>query len=30
VIDEEIPPIFEREDVVYGDDPFKSEEDARP
>ena len=27
--DEEIP-IFERGDVVYGDDPFKSEEDARP
>ena len=26
---EEIP-IFERGDVVYGDDPFKSEEDARP
>lgn len=23
-------PIFERGDVVYGDDPFKSEEDARP
>ncbi|MXR40530.1 type II toxin-antitoxin system PemK/MazF family toxin [Halobaculum sp. WSA2] len=22
--------IFERGDVVYGDDPFKSEEDARP
>jgi mRNA-degrading endonuclease toxin of MazEF toxin-antitoxin module len=29
VTDEEIP-IFERGDVVYGDDPFKSEEDARP
>ena len=27
--DEEIS-IFERGDVVYGDDPFKSEEDARP
>ena len=27
--DEEVP-IFERGDVVYGDDPFKSEEDARP
>ena len=27
--DEEIP-IFKRGDVVYGDDPFKSEEDARP
>jgi mRNA interferase MazF len=23
-------PIFERSDVVYGDDPFKIEEDARP
>ena len=23
-------PIFERGDVVYGDDPFKREEDARP
>lgn len=23
-------PIFDRGDVVYGDDPFKSEEDARP
>ena len=23
-------PIFERGDVVYGDDPFKGEEDARP
>jgi len=22
--------IFERRDVVYGDDPFKSEDDARP
>jgi mRNA-degrading endonuclease toxin of MazEF toxin-antitoxin module len=29
VTDEEIP-IFERGDVVYGDDPFKGEEDARP
>lgn len=28
--DEEIRPIFERGDVVYGDDPFKGEEDARP
>ena len=27
--DEETP-IFERGDVVYGDDPFKGEEDARP
>ena len=27
--DEEVP-IFERGDVVYGADPFKSEEDARP
>lgn len=27
--DESIP-IFERSDVVYGDDPFKGEEDARP
>jgi hypothetical protein len=23
-------PIFERGDVVYGDDPFKGDEDARP
>jgi len=23
-------PIFERGDVVYGDDPLKGEEDARP
>ncbi|WP_049986422.1 type II toxin-antitoxin system PemK/MazF family toxin [Halobellus rufus] len=23
-------PIFERGDVVYGDDPFKGEEDTRP
>jgi mRNA interferase MazF len=29
VTDEERP-IFERGDVVYGDDPFKGEEDARP
>jgi mRNA-degrading endonuclease toxin of MazEF toxin-antitoxin module len=29
VTDEETP-IFERGDVVYGDDPFKGEEDARP
>ena len=28
--DEEASPIFERGDVVYGDDPFKGEEDARP
>ena len=27
--DEETP-IFERGDVVYGDDPFKGEEEARP
>lgn len=27
---EEDSPIFERGDVVYGDDPFKGEEDARP
>ncbi|PSQ08530.1 growth inhibitor [Halobacteriales archaeon QS_5_68_33] len=27
---EEETPIFERGDVVYGDDPFKGEEDARP
>ena len=27
--DEETP-IFERGDIVYGDDPFKGEEDARP
>jgi len=24
------PPIFDRGDVVYGDDPFKGDEDARP
>jgi mRNA-degrading endonuclease toxin of MazEF toxin-antitoxin module len=29
VTDEEAP-IFERGDVVYGDDPFKGEQDARP
>lgn len=23
-------PVYERGDVVYGDDPFKGEEDARP
>ncbi len=28
--DEKATPIFERGDVVYGDDPFKGEEDARP
>ncbi|MBB6647806.1 type II toxin-antitoxin system PemK/MazF family toxin [Halobellus ruber] len=27
---DEQKPIFERGDVVYGDDPFKGEEDARP
>ena len=27
---DEARPIFERGDVVYGDDPFKGEEDARP
>nr|WP_233752275.1 MULTISPECIES: type II toxin-antitoxin system PemK/MazF family toxin [Halostella] len=27
---DEDPPIFERGDVVYGDDPFKGDEDARP
>lgn len=27
---EEPKPIFARGDVVYGDDPFKGEEDARP
>jgi mRNA-degrading endonuclease toxin of MazEF toxin-antitoxin module len=30
VTDEEESPVFERGDVVYGDDPFKSEENARP
>jgi mRNA-degrading endonuclease toxin of MazEF toxin-antitoxin module len=30
VTDEKATPIFERGDVVYGDDPFKGEEDARP
>jgi mRNA interferase MazF len=29
VTDKETP-IFERDDVVYGDDPFKGERDARP
>nr|WP_165396994.1 hypothetical protein [Natrinema hispanicum] len=28
--DEEAAPVFERGDVVYGDDPFKGDEDARP
>ena len=28
--DEETSPIFERGDVVYGDDPFKGEQAARP
>ena len=28
--DAETTPIFERGDIVYGDDPFKGEEDARP
>ena len=28
--EEEATPIFERGDVVYGDDPFKGEEAARP
>lgn len=28
--DEDTTPIFEHGDVVYGDDPFKGEEDARP
>ena len=28
--DDEATPVFERGDVVYGDDPFKSNEDARP
>jgi mRNA interferase MazF len=30
VTDEDSTPVFERGDVVYGDDPFKDEEDARP
>jgi len=30
VTETEDSPIFERGDVVYGDDPFKGEEDARP
>jgi len=29
-VTDEGEPIFERGDVVYGDDPFKGEEDARP
>jgi hypothetical protein len=29
-VTEEETPIFERGDVVYGDDPFKSDKDARP
>lgn len=28
--DEEANPTFERGDVIYGDDPFKGAEDARP
>ena len=28
--DNEATPVFERSDVVYGDDPFKGDEDARP
>lgn len=28
--DEDARPVFERGDVVYGDDPFKSDEDGRP
>jgi mRNA interferase MazF len=30
VTEKEPTPIFERGDVVYGDDPFKDDEDARP
>jgi hypothetical protein len=30
VTDENATPIFERGDVVCGDDPFKREDDARP
>jgi len=30
VTNEETTPIFERGDVVYGDDPFKGAEAARP
>jgi hypothetical protein len=30
VTEEEASPVFERCDVVYGDDPFNGEEDARP
>jgi mRNA-degrading endonuclease toxin of MazEF toxin-antitoxin module len=29
-VTDEGTPIFERGDVVYGDDPFKGEKDARP
>jgi hypothetical protein len=29
-VTDDATPIFERGDVVYGDDPFKGEEDARP
>ncbi|WP_280535488.1 type II toxin-antitoxin system PemK/MazF family toxin [Halopenitus sp. POP-27] len=29
-MDAEEAPLFERGDVVYGDDPFKGDEDARP
>jgi mRNA-degrading endonuclease toxin of MazEF toxin-antitoxin module len=29
-VTDEKTPIFERGDVVYGDDPFKGEKDARP
>lgn len=28
--DDEATPIFERGDGVYGDNPFKGDEDARP
>jgi len=30
VTDDGSEPVFERGDVVYGDDPFKGEESARP
>jgi len=30
VTGEKAPPLFERGDVVYGDDPFKSDGNARP
>jgi len=30
VTDEDATPVFERGDVVFGDDPFKGEEAARP